>query len=170
MLWKWSHTHPQPAWGAVFHFFQIEAALREIITWKTKYIPVDSFLVSSSKMKCMFIINKPENVCYSGKAVSFKSFLCSDMLPFQSRLRGHLCWRLSGPAYYGIYGVREKKELTMLVSPRWARHCWALTIWVYQSEILDFLDICLKTSKRFYSHRKKKKSSDLKMNCAFFTG
>ena len=43
------------------------------------------FWFSSSELKFMFIIHKPESLCNSsGKAVSFKGSLCSDVSPFQS--------------------------------------------------------------------------------------
>lgn len=59
------------------------------------------FWFSSSKMKFLFIIHKPENLCNSsGKAVSFKVSLCSDVS--LSRAASWVLWEaVSGPACNG---------------------------------------------------------------------
>lgn len=57
-------------------------------------------LFSSSKVK--FIIHKPENLYSSGKAVSFKVFLCWDVLiAFPELLCGYRGGAVSGPVYDG---------------------------------------------------------------------
>lgn len=121
--------------------------------------------VPPSRLPFLVFFLKNEMYVYNSQArepvilldrLSFKGFLCSDMLPFQSCLGGHPSWWLSGSAYYGICGVKEKKEnwLSWWANCDWDT-CWALTtLSVSNQKSVNFQIYIWKWTKA-YSHRKK---------------
>lgn len=104
---------PSTCLGCSVLFLQIKAALREITAPRTEYIPVNSLLVFFLKMKCMFTIHKPENLCYSLRSplrVSLAQMLCLSRAALQEAVPGPFMWHKG-----------KERELAMLVSPLWAR-------------------------------------------------
>lgn len=151
MLWEWSHTHPQPAWGAVFCFFRSRLHRERLWHGGLNTPQLTPFWFPSSKMKFMFIIHKLEDLCYSsvGWLCSVRVSLALMGCPADAALGG-----VSGPACKVVCEVEAEKELTGWVSPLWARHCWPLTLRVYQIRNPWLFRYMSKN----YSHRKRKKS------------
>lgn len=85
-------THsPSTCLGCSVLFLQIQAALREITAQRTQYIPVTPSWSSFSKMKCMFTIHKPEELCYSSRnpsRVSLAQMCCLSRVALQEAVPG----------------------------------------------------------------------------------
>lgn len=107
-------------------FLQVEAALRDITASRTECTAVNIFFVYLFKNDlCVSNSQARETVLFFWKGCVLQSSLCSlGCIGFSEPRRLASLWEaVAGPACHGICEVKENKELIMLVSPLWARHC-----------------------------------------------